>query len=75
MGCMRIQEMLEYLLTPLDQAIKDEDSYVKKTAAICIGKMFDFDPQFMEQRGYLEKLAKLADDGNAMVVSNAIAIQ
>lgn len=39
----------EYLFDPLKFAIKDEDSYVRKTAAICIAKMYDIAPDIVEE--------------------------
>ncbi len=49
MGCIRIKSIVEYLLDPLKKAIKDEDSYVRKTAAICIAKLFETHPDIMEE--------------------------
>ena len=72
MGCIRIPEIAEYLLEPLKEAVMDEDSYVRKTAAICISKLYEIAPEKIETWGFLKLLEKLANDGNAMVVSNAI---
>ncbi|EGR30331.1 hypothetical protein IMG5_134800 [Ichthyophthirius multifiliis] len=72
MGCIRIKSVVEYLLDPLKKAIKDEDSYVRKTAAICIAKLFETHPDIMEEQGFLVQLQNLLNDGNAMVVSNAV---
>jgi len=58
---------------PLLQACNDEDSYVRKTAAICIAKLHDSSPELMKKHGFYEKLNDLLKDGNAMVVANAIA--
>ena len=60
------------MLDPLKASIKDEDSYVRKTAAICIAKLYDVTPDLMEEHGFLKMLENLVNDGNAMVVSNAI---
>lgn len=49
MGCIRVKHIVEYLLDPLKAAIKDEDSYVRKTAAICIGKLYDLNPDLIEE--------------------------
>ena len=53
--------------------IFSQDSYVRKTAAICIGKLYDLNPELIEEQGFLKLLEKLVNDGNAMVVANAIA--
>jgi vesicle coat complex subunit len=41
MGCIRVKAVNEYLLDPLKLAVHDEDSYVRKTAAICIAKLYE----------------------------------
>ena len=72
MGCIRVKEVSEYLLDPLRSALKDEDSYVRKTAAICIPKLYEITPELMEEQGFIKSLNNLLNDGNPMVVSNAI---
>jgi len=32
-------------MAPVQEAVKDEDSYVRKTAAICIAKLYDVSPE------------------------------
>lgn len=73
MGCIRIEQITEYLCDPLKLAIKDEDSYVRKTAAICVAKLHETHPQLMEDSGFVKMLENLLNDGNAMVVSNTVA--
>ena len=60
-------------MEPLREALKDEDSYVRKTGVICVIKMYDSNPELIESLGFLEMLTNLLTDGNAMVVSNAVA--
>jgi vesicle coat complex subunit len=48
---------------------------VRKTAAICIAKLYDVTPELIEEQGFLKLLDSLVNDGNAMVVSNAICAQ
>jgi Vesicle coat complex, various subunits len=36
MGCIRVERITEYLCEPLKDALRDEDPYVRKTAAICV---------------------------------------
>ena len=48
MGCIRVRQITEYLLDPLKYALKDEDSYVRKTAVICVAKFYDSAPDLME---------------------------
>uniref|UniRef100_A0A2K5EA11 Beta-adaptin appendage C-terminal subdomain domain-containing protein n=1 Tax=Aotus nancymaae TaxID=37293 RepID=A0A2K5EA11_AOTNA len=37
MGCIRVDKITEYLCEPLCKCLKDEDPYVWKTAAVCVG--------------------------------------
>eukprot|EP01017_Pseudomicrothorax_dubius_P036123 TRINITY_DN5143_c0_g1_i8.p1 TRINITY_DN5143_c0_g1~~TRINITY_DN5143_c0_g1_i8.p1 ORF type:complete len:930 (-),score=303.67 TRINITY_DN5143_c0_g1_i8:123-2912(-) len=73
MGCIRVEQITEYLCDPLKEAIKDEDPYVRKTAAICVAKLHETHPQLMEESNFVKMLENLLNDGNAMVVSNAVA--
>ena len=67
MGCIRVKQITEYLMAPVQEAVKDEDSYVRKTAAICIAKLYDVSPEQIEEKGFLKMLQNLLNDGNAMV--------
>lgn len=73
MGCIGIEEMLEYLLGPLGDAMNDEDAYVRKTAAMCVAKVYEVNPEKIEELGLLDRLKEMLFDGNGMVVSNAVA--
>lgn len=73
MGCIGIEEMLEYLLGPLGDAMNDEDAYVRKTAAMCVAKVYEINPEKIEDLGLLDRLKGMLFDGNGMVVSNAVA--
>lgn len=40
----------QYLCDPLRKTLKDDDPYVRKTAAVCVAKLYDIDPELvMEQ--------------------------
>lgn len=65
--------MPTYLCDPLRKCLKDEDPYVRKTAAICVAKLHDTDPALVEDSGFLEILRDLLCDSNPMVVANAVA--
>ena len=73
MGCIGIEEMLEYLLGPLGDAMNDEDAYVRKTAAMCVAKVYEVNPERVESLGLLERLRGMLFDSNSMVVSNVVA--
>lgn len=52
---------------------QDDDPYVRKTAAICVAKLYDINAELVEDRGFLESLKDLISDNNPMVVANAVA--
>ena len=63
MGCIRVPEIVDYLIDPLKNGLKvykkifliincffqDEDSYVRKTSVLCVAKMYDINPELMEE--------------------------
>ncbi|KAL6985910.1 hypothetical protein U1Q18_019284 [Sarracenia purpurea var. burkii] len=73
MGCIRVDKITEYLCDPLQRCLKDDDTYVRKTAAICVAKLYDINAELVEDRGFLEALKDLISDNNPMVVANAVA--
>lgn len=73
MACIRVKKIVEYLIMPLGKCIDDVDPYVRKTAAICIAKFYDMDPQRCEDEGFIERLRRMIGDSSPMVVANAVA--
>ncbi|KAK3793303.1 hypothetical protein RRG08_042245 [Elysia crispata] len=73
MGCIRVDKITEYLCEPLRKCLKDEDPYVRKTAAVCVAKLHDINAQLVEDQGFLDALKDLLSDSNPMVVANAVA--
>lgn len=73
MGCIRVDKITEYLCDPLERRLKDDDPYVRKTAAICVAKLYDISPELVQDRGFLDTLRDLLSDANPMVVANAVA--
>lgn len=73
MGCIRVDKITEYLCDPLRKCLKDEDPYVRKTAAVCVAKLYDINSQLVEEQGFLDLLRDLISDSNPMIVANAIA--
>lgn len=65
--------VVEELEDPLRHALKDRDPYVRKTAAICVAKLYNADPRKCERNGFVELLRDLLLDTNATVVANAVA--
>ncbi|XP_037933057.1 AP-1 complex subunit beta-1 [Teleopsis dalmanni] len=73
MGCIRVDKITEYLCEPLRKCLKDEDPYVRKTAAVCVAKLYDISYSMVEDQGFLDQLKELLSDSNPMVVANAVA--
>ncbi|GMH75021.1 hypothetical protein TL16_g06624 [Triparma laevis f. inornata] len=73
MGCIRVEKITEYLCEPLSRSLRDEDPYVRKTAAVCVAKLYDIAPELVEDRGFLEILHDLISDANPSVVANGVA--
>ncbi|XP_024891226.1 AP-1 complex subunit beta-1 isoform X1 [Temnothorax curvispinosus] len=73
MGCIRVDKITEYLCEPLRKCLKDEDPYVRKTAAVCVAKLYDINAALVEDQGFLDQLKDLLSDSNPMVVANAVA--
>lgn len=67
MGCIRVDKITEYLCDPLRKCLKDEDPYVRKTAAVCVAKLYDINPTLAEDQGFLDALKDLLSDSNPMV--------
>ena len=73
MGCIGVESIIDYICDPLKDALSDEDPYVRKTAAISVAKLYDIWPERCEELEFVDRLVDLISDGNAMVVSNAVA--
>lgn len=72
MGCIRVDKMVDYMEEPLRKTLRDESPYVRKTAALCVAKLFDLAPQMAMENGFLEQLQELVGDPNPMVVANSV---
>ena len=69
MGCLRAEKIIDYLCDPLQRALKDENPYVRKTAALCVAKLYDLKPELVIDNGFLEQLREMISDSNPMVSS------
>uniref|UniRef100_A0A672NUA8 AP complex subunit beta n=1 Tax=Sinocyclocheilus grahami TaxID=75366 RepID=A0A672NUA8_SINGR len=70
MGCIRVDKITEYLCEPLRKCLKDEDPYVRKTAAVCVAKLHDINAQLVEDQGFLDTLKDLISDSNPMIAES-----
>lgn len=73
MSYIPIPAVTEAMTDQLRHCLKDKDPYVRKTAAICVAKLYATDPRKAERGGFVEMLRDLLVDPNATVVSNAVA--
>ena len=75
MGCLGVEEIMQFLCDPLKDALNDKDPYVRKTGALCVAKIYDINAQLAEdQFGFVEKIqGMLEEETNAMVLANCIA--
>lgn len=72
MGCIRVRKMVDYMEVPLLRTLADDNPYVRKTAALCVAKLYDLDREMCQEFGFVEKLQEMVADPNPMVVANAI---
>jgi AP-2 complex subunit beta-1 len=73
MSYIPIPVVTDALTENLRHCLKDRDAYVRKTAAICVAKIYTADPRRAEKCGFVELLRDLMLDTNATVVANAVA--
>lgn len=73
MSYIPIPVVTEAMTEQLRHCLKDKDPYVRKTAAICVAKLYTADPRKAERGGFVEMLRDLLVDPNPTVVSNAVA--
>ncbi|KAF8968749.1 adaptin N terminal region-domain-containing protein [Flammula alnicola] len=73
MGCLRAEKIIDYLSDPLQKCLRDENPYVRKTAALCVAKLYDLKPELVIDNGFLEQLQDMIADSNPMVVANTVA--
>lgn len=67
MGCLRAEKIIDYLCDPLQKCLRDDDPYVRKTAALCVAKLYDLKPELVMDNGFLDQLKDMVSDPNPMV--------
>ncbi|KAJ4001155.1 adaptin N terminal region-domain-containing protein [Lentinula boryana] len=73
MGVLRAEKIIDYLCDPLQKCLRDENPYVRKTAALCVAKLYDLKPELVIDNGFVEQLHEMIADSNPMVVANTVA--
>lgn len=67
MGCLRADKILDYVCDPLRKCLRDDNPYVRKTAAICVVKLYDLKPELAIDNGFITQLQEMVTDSNPMV--------
>lgn len=73
MSMIKVDKILEYVEIPLRKTLQDENAYVRKTAVICVAKLFHLNPELCKNLGVLQDLQEALDHENPMVIANAVA--
>lgn len=73
MGCLRAEKIIDYLCDPLSKCLKDDNPYVRKTAAVCVAKLYDLKPELALDNGFVEQLQEMVADSNPMVGESTTA--
>jgi hypothetical protein len=75
MSSLRIPNLVEYLDDPLRRALQDEHAMVRRTAAICIGKIYKGNREYFDEMELAVALRGLImEDKDPFVVCNAVAV-
>ncbi|KAF7722198.1 beta-adaptin [Apophysomyces ossiformis] len=72
MGCLRVDKIIDYLTEPLRKCLKDENPYVRKTAAVCVAKLYELNPELTVEQDFINIVKEMVSDINPMVVANAV---
>lgn len=67
MSMLRAEKIIDYLSDPLARCLRDDNPYVRKTAAICVSKLYDIKPELAIEGGFVEQVRELVADSNPMV--------
>jgi AP-1 complex subunit beta-1 len=67
MSCLRAEKIIDYLSDPLQKCLKDDNPYVRKTAAICVAKLYEMKPELAVDNGFVGTLRDMVGDSNPMV--------
>lgn len=75
MSSIPLPSITTSLIDPLRNALTDSDPYVRKTAAISVGKLYsnEIGRKVVENEGFVANLRDLLADSNPTVVANTVA--
>ena len=69
---LRLPNIAEYFLAPIRTGLIDHSPYVRKTAVMCIAKVFALVPSMVKDSDLVDVLYNLLKDKDVQVISNAI---
>jgi len=69
---LRVPNICEYALTPLQASLTHPSAYVRKTAVMCCAKLFAQDPSAIRETSIVDMLYNMLRDRDTQVVANAI---
>lgn len=55
-GCLRVAKLNDYLIEPLKDAVQDDDAYVRKTAVLCVPKVYEVSEDLVQNSGLVDIL-------------------
>ena len=70
---VHVKEFVEGTVQPTKRLMADGDPYVRKTAAICVAKLYDHDKNLVEKSDLIDRLNRMLKDENPTVVASALA--
>ncbi|OLY81275.1 AP-2 complex subunit beta [Smittium mucronatum] len=73
MGCLHVFEILDYIREPLLRCLRDNDAYVRKTAVVCVAKIYELSKEAADEHGLIDIVIDMLSDSNALVVANAVS--
>lgn len=73
MGCVRVDKITDYLCVPLKKALSDQSPYVRKTAVLCVIKVFEINIELAIEHEFILTLHDMLQDENSMVVANVVS--
>jgi len=73
MSYIHVQEYVTATVPHLRNLLRDQDPYVRKTAAFSVAKLYDHNRHVVETSDLIDKLNGMLKDENPTVVSSALA--
>lgn len=70
---IHVRQFVEATIEPLKHLLKDQDPYVRKTAAFTVAKVYDHDRHLVERSDLIDRLNSMLRDENPTVVSSSLA--